>query len=145
VVTHSGKAIAFRETARDLVSRAEFDPTHPDAAMFKKFRTDVTFQEYDPQNKPNSVMGQLTNGAFNVAKFAIFGPIAAIFNLNGRHTQYYSTYQKDEKQDYVKVLSDDMFGELDIPQRAVCVLKRGGQWVRDIAIMQGVDPNFADV
>jgi len=145
VVTHSGKAIAFRETARDLVSRAEFDPTHPDAAMFKKFRTDVSFQEYDPQNKPNSVMGQLTNGAFNVAKFAIFGPIAAIFNLNGRHTQYYSTYQKDEKQDYVKVLSDDMFGELDIPQRAVCVLKRGGQWVRDIAIMQGVDPNFADV
>jgi hypothetical protein len=140
-----GRAISFRDTAHELVSSAEFDPTHPDAAMFKKFRTDVIFTEYDRQRKDtNPILGAATT-AGNLLKFVFSVPLSLIMSTVGSHIHYLSTYAKDEKQEYAKLLSDDMFNELDNPQHAVCVFKRGGMWVKDIAIMKGVDPNFNDV
>ncbi|WP_241170395.1 hypothetical protein [Serratia marcescens] len=145
VNTPAGKAIAFRETAQDLVSRPEFDPTHPDAKMFKKFRTDIEFNVYDEQKKSIPGATGLFSAAGSLVKFLVLTPLSLVMNTVGRHVHYFSTYSKDEKQEYAKLLSDDMFNELDLPQHAVCIFKRGGMWVKDIATLYGVDPEFNDV
>lgn len=145
IVTPMGSSIAFRETARDLVSRAEFDPTHPDAAMFKKMRADVVFSVYDNQKRGSTALANVATTAGNLVKFLLSIPLNLISSTVGSHVQFFSTYNNDERQEYTKLLSDDLFNELDNPQHAVCVFKRGGMWVKEIGIMKGVDPNFNDV
>lgn len=135
--------IAFRDTAKALFSKPEYDPTHPDAAMFKKFRSDVEFNIQDKQN-PQNVMN-VPSVVGKVISFVFDGPIGLLTNSGERHFHAMSQYTKDEKQEYQKLLGDEIFNELDNPQHAVLVLKRGGTWIRDIGIMMGVDPNFDDV
>ena len=144
-VTPAGRPIAFRETAQDLVSRAEFDPTHPDAAMFKRFRADVLFQEHEELKKGSPLMTNVASAAGSLFKFIFSIPMSLFTNTVSSHVHFYSTYTKDEKQEYAKLMGDDMFNELENPQHAICVFKRGGMWVKDIAVMLGVDPNFDDV
>ena len=143
VDTPVNNAIAFKETAKALLSKPEFDPTHPDAAMFKKFRSDVEFKHLSKQGKngPSYIPG-VVGRLFN---YLVTGPIGLLTNSGEEHVHHFSEYVRDDKQAYQKLLSDDMFNELDLPQHAVCVFKRGGNWVKDIAIMKGVDPNFNDV
>ncbi|HHK8271156.1 TPA: hypothetical protein ACQVKY_005338, partial [Serratia marcescens] len=123
VVTPSGTAIAFRETAQALASRPDFDPTHPDAEMFRKFRTDVSFNFRNlsnPQSQPTpGLIGKVVGNA---------------------ETHALSYYQYDKQQPFKKLMGDDMFGKLDEKSYAVCVFKRGGGWVKDIAILKRVSP-----
>lgn len=139
----TNNAIAFTDTAKALLSKPEYDPTHPDAAMFKKFRSDIEFNIQDKQN-PNNIRG-ITSIVSKVIDFVFTGPIGLITNSGERHIHSMSEYTKDDRQEWQKLLSDDMLNELDNAQHAVLVLKRGGIWVRDIGIMMGVDPNFDDV
>lgn len=137
VITPKGNAIAFKETAVSLAERADFDPTHPDALMFKKFRGDIEFSFHkiggQPKNKPAI---QYSQG---------FGSFMSADKTNSAGKQLLSYYQYNNQQEYKKLMGDDMFGKLDNKSYAVCVFKRGGGWVKDIAILKRVDPNFNDL
>jgi hypothetical protein len=150
VVTPKGQSIAFVETAQALMSKPEFDPTHPDAKMFKKFRSDIDYVVHQKGDKSNLIPTDFQPSAFSmigkILNTLIFSPIGAILGYSSnKHIHNISTYQKDERQDYKKLYGDDMVNELDEPQHAVFVFKRGGKWVKDIGICMGVDPNFNDV
>lgn len=145
IKTPISNSIAFKETAESLLSKSEYDPTHPDALMFKKFRGDLDFQRHDPQNKTSSQTNFLKSMAVSTVSFVFGATIATLFNKTDDHIHSISEYIKDDKQAYTKLLGDEMFNMLDNPQHAVVILKRGGIWVRDIAIVKGVDPNFKKV
>ena len=143
VDTPVNDAIAFRETAQSLLRKPEFDPTHPDAEMFKKFRADVEFKHLS--KKGQNIASSIPSAIGRLFGYLVSGPIGLLTNSGESHTHHFSEYSRDDRQAWQKLLSDDMFNQLDNPQYAVCVFKRGGTWVRDIGILLGVDPNFNDV
>lgn len=148
IITPNGPAIAFVETAQALMSNPEYDPHHPDAEILKKFRSEVDFvmQQKSGKTLPSEFQKGSLHLVGKILDTLVLGPIATVFGYNANsHSHYISTYQKSEKQDYMKLYGDEMVNMLDESQVAVVVFNRGGAWVKDMAILKGVDPQFNDV
>jgi len=64
--------------------------------------------------------------------------------INDEHTHFILTHQKDDKKETQKLFPDHMFPKLDQKSSAVIVHKIGGNVVKDIVFLKGVDPNFVD-
>ena len=149
VLTNKGPAIAFKETANNLIYAPEYNPEHPNASMFKKLRGNVKFK-YKPANQtaaadnPHGMLWLIESilSPFMGIYDSTFGMFAT--SMNNEHTHFISTYQKDEKKETQKLFPDHMFQKLDQKCSAVIVYKRGGNVVKDIALLKGVDPNFVD-
>lgn len=146
VATPRGNSIAFRETAQALAEKAEFDPRHPEAKMFKKFRSNVEFNvSGGRQDNKDSKLGNGRGAVGNLIE-GILGPVVKLLGLDGSsHSHSISEYKTNDKQDYQKLYGDELVNMLDQPQHAVFTLKRGGAWVKDIGIVMGVDTDFNDV
>ena len=140
-ITMNGPAIAFRETSKGLADNLANDPTHPDAKLFKKFRTNVEFAFLNKQKSQSNINDKGLTGAMS-ALFDLLAFFGITKNSLTTTKQYLSYYQYSDKQDYKKLLGDELFGELDKTSRAVVVLKRGGGWVKDIATLRRVSSNL---
>ena len=132
VMTKRGPAIAFRETAANISTLPQYDPTHPNADLFKKLRVEERFvNNYESQMKGK--------GLFN----AFNGFTKTSSSIIENH--HLSVYEYDEKQQYMKLLGDDTLDLLKKDGMALCYFKRGGAYTKDIVKMTGADNDFNDI